>query len=494
MDAHSVVHTSTLEDISSSVYPENHIVQKTADPVSQPPYAYVKALLLFRKDVDTSKYPYLEILKLMKLFKSLNFEMKSYLISTNDDPQEVYDIVMDEQISITQKTRALGAPCLLIIYYAEDTDKDDGKHYAEPGEPQPLSALWRPHRVGGSHFEWHKIQSIFKETIFDLLLILDCSHVIPDASRYTIFNHGDPHGRIELLAATHDTAKIPKPRNLLFTRIITATMTEMITKFGRIEISKLHTLIGQQSPNLYTVPLYVRVREGASERAIMLERLHALGEQEQRVTDRKGSIISRPSAGGFPSRLNSLSYSRKESFRNDTSSQPPGGETIDSLDDFSTLKQRPRLEKTFPTRNIHTTKADTSYFQSRFTIGQELVKLIAQQLIKDTEAITDLAPISQIPPLEFGNWLEVFAWRLHGESETPLEWEASACLIEGSRMFSIIHGREPLEEDDLRDQTDTTGRSSPAQEWGALIPTSQRVYAPQLEGYEEWILKSDAYR
>jgi hypothetical protein len=61
-------------------------------------------------------------------------------------------------------------------------------------------------------------------------------------------------------------------------------------------------------------------------------------------------------------------------------------------------------------------------------------------------------------------------------------------------MFSIIHGREPLEEDDLRDQTDTTGRSSPAQEWGALIPTSQRVYAPQLEGYEEWILKSDAYR
>jgi hypothetical protein len=51
---------------------------------------------------------------------------------------------MDEQISITQKTRALGAPCLLIIYYAEDTDKDDGKHYAEPGEPQPLSALWRP--------------------------------------------------------------------------------------------------------------------------------------------------------------------------------------------------------------------------------------------------------------------------------------------------------------------------------------------------------------
>ena len=57
-----------------------------------------------------------------------------------------------------------------------------------------------------------------------------------------------------------------------------------------------------------------------------------------------------------------------------------------------------------------------------------------------------------------------------------------------------MHGSEPLEEDDLSVRTDTTGRSSPAQEWGALIPTSQRVSKPQLERYEEWILKSDAYR
>ncbi|CAN9326503.1 unnamed protein product, partial [Alternaria alternata] len=80
MDAHSVLHTSTLGGISSSVYPEDHIVQKTADP---------------------------EIRKLMNLFESLNFEMRSYGISTDDNPQVVYDIVVDEHISITHKTRAL---------------------------------------------------------------------------------------------------------------------------------------------------------------------------------------------------------------------------------------------------------------------------------------------------------------------------------------------------------------------------------------------------
>jgi hypothetical protein len=53
--------------------------------------------------------------------------------------------------------------------------------------------------------------------------------------------------------------------------------------------------------------------------------------------------------------------------------------------------------------------------------------------MKDTQAIADLEPISQIPPLEIGNWLEVFAWRLHEESTTPLQREASVCLFDGSR-------------------------------------------------------------
>ena len=75
----------------------------------------------------------------------------------------------------------------------------------------------------------------------------------------------------------------------------------MITKFGRIEISKLHALMGQQSPEGYTVPAYARLREGASKRAIMLERQHGL-EQGQRVTNWNvpllprtlSTVISRP--------------------------------------------------------------------------------------------------------------------------------------------------------------------------------------------------------
>jgi hypothetical protein len=70
---------------------------------------------------------------------------------------------------------------------------------------------------------------------------------------------------------------------------------------------------------------------------------------------------------------------------------------------------------------------------STFTIGLRLVKAVAQRLIKDTKAFADLEPISQIPPLEIGTWLEVFAWRLHEESTTPLEWKASVCLFEESR-------------------------------------------------------------
>ncbi|KAH8637958.1 hypothetical protein IG631_05728 [Alternaria alternata] len=519
MDPHSVIHTSTLEDVSRNIYLEDHIVQEMADPVSQPRYAYVKAVLLFSGDSDSFTDYYLEIRKLKRLFKSLNFETQSHRIRTGDHPYKIYEIVEDEQRSITQKMHALGASCMLIIHYTENTDKDDGKHYVEPGMPQPSSAFGRPRRLGGSYFDWHKIQRIFDNAIFDLLLILDYSHSVSDAATYTDFSHGDLYGRIELLAGTHntaviprdtanvpkDTAKITTSRHFLFTRIITATMIEMITNFGRIDISKLHALIDQQSPRLCTVPPYARLREGASKRTIMLERQHVLGEQEQQVVNCSEPMASRPSAGGFSSRLSFLSHPEKKSFRNDASSQFPGGGTINTLDDISILKQPPRLRKTFPARSIHTTTADTSHFYpnlrgkstpslpqstvlseeipalySTSMIGPKLVNLIAERLIKDTKAIADFEPISQIPPLEIGNRLEVFARRLHEEPKSSLEREAS--------------GGEPLEEDNLRDRTDTTGRSPLAQERRASISPSQRVYTPQLEGYEEWILKSDAYR
>lgn len=144
MDPHSVIHTSTLEDVSRNIYLEDHIVQEMADPVSQPRYAYVKAVLLFSGDSDSFTDYYLEIRKLKRLFKSLNFETQSHRIRTGDHPYKIYEIVEDEQRSITQKMHALGASCMLIIHYTENTDKDDGKHYVEPGMPQPSSAFGRP--------------------------------------------------------------------------------------------------------------------------------------------------------------------------------------------------------------------------------------------------------------------------------------------------------------------------------------------------------------
>lgn len=74
MDAHSVLHTSTLGGstlggYSRSIYPEDHIVQKMTDPVSQPHYAYVKALLLYDEPSDFRPDHYREIRKLKNLFE-----------------------------------------------------------------------------------------------------------------------------------------------------------------------------------------------------------------------------------------------------------------------------------------------------------------------------------------------------------------------------------------------------------------------------------------
>jgi hypothetical protein len=126
---------------------------------------------------------------------------------------------------------------------------------------------------------------MFSEAIFDILVILDCSHLIIDAAIRSRDPHDGLYGRIELLAATSNTAKTGQPEGGSFTNAVTTTMRDMITKYGSIDIAELHALLVQQASNSYTVPIYVPLREGASEQTLVLERL--LGEQGQRVTNSK---------------------------------------------------------------------------------------------------------------------------------------------------------------------------------------------------------------
>jgi hypothetical protein len=109
--------------------------------VSQPQYAYVKAVLLFREDLDRFGDHHLEIRKLKKLFQSLRFETQSYQIST-DYPHKVFELVQDEHDCFTRKKRALGAPCLFIIYHLGYADKYGGD-YTGRETMQHIWKIWR---------------------------------------------------------------------------------------------------------------------------------------------------------------------------------------------------------------------------------------------------------------------------------------------------------------------------------------------------------------
>jgi hypothetical protein len=235
------------------------------------------------------------------------------------------------------------------------------------------------------------------------------------------------------------------------------TMREMIKIYGSIDIAKLHILLVERTSASHPVPFYGSIRLGASH-ADMPERPRVVRDLRGRTTKLKVPTNSSPTTSKTPPELSSLSYSREEPVRNITLSQILKKETIESPWDIGTRKQPLRMGNTNPTKNIHTTTtipshilpilrgestpsiseyvpslegSQTLYFT--FMMGMTLVKLFARRLIKDTKAMADLEPINETPLHEFSNWLEVFAWRLHEESTTPLEREISVCLFQGSR-------------------------------------------------------------
>jgi hypothetical protein len=86
----------------------------------------------------------------------------------------------------------------------------------------------------------------------------------------------------------------------------------MITKYGSIDIAKLHALLVQLGPDLYTTPFYVSSRAGASQRTIVLEKLKAPRKQKQNLTKWKPYTISIPRTGRMRLPLKSLRFKGRQ--------------------------------------------------------------------------------------------------------------------------------------------------------------------------------------
>ncbi|CAN9316805.1 unnamed protein product [Alternaria alternata] len=142
METHDTSHIRPLL-FSRNLNTEDHVAPKMDGPRSRPPYAYVKAVLLQWAESDGTEEYIRETWKLEAFFKSLNFETELYPMSINDSSDDLSEYLEQEQQSLSRKIWALGAPCLLIIYYAGHADHDDDRHDTEPGGPQRRRIVWR---------------------------------------------------------------------------------------------------------------------------------------------------------------------------------------------------------------------------------------------------------------------------------------------------------------------------------------------------------------
>jgi hypothetical protein len=169
----------------------------------------------------------------------------------------------------------------------------------------------RSHRIGMPSAIWREIQEALLYVWFDALVLWDCC--FPASAAKGAGEHRDsPYGRIELLAAADNGAKTPQPGDNSFTSVMISRMEEMITKYGSIDIAKLHALLVQPGTDLYTTPFYVSSRAGASQRTIVLEKLKAPRKQKQNLTKWKPYTISIPRTGRMRLPLKSLRFKGRQ--------------------------------------------------------------------------------------------------------------------------------------------------------------------------------------
>ncbi|KAI8941752.1 hypothetical protein NX059_002956 [Plenodomus lindquistii] len=254
---------------------KGYLVQLIERPVHRERYAAVKALILYWENADRLEEYVNEARNVESFFKTLNFETEMYPIPEMDSQSEAHGFINQQQVLLTRRTRALGAPCLLIIHYGGHGDKDDDANYAGPGGPQKRRAVWRAQRRGGPEVKWYEIQRLFRETAFDVLLLFDCCYAAQTGRSTGERMIDEPPGRVELLAAAGDKVETPEPGDGSFTTIMIKKMEESMKRNKYVEISELHTSLVSRKAGLYTTPFHMWIRAGISKRSVILEKLKA---------------------------------------------------------------------------------------------------------------------------------------------------------------------------------------------------------------------------
>ncbi|PGG95740.1 hypothetical protein AJ79_09893 [Helicocarpus griseus UAMH5409] len=151
------------------------------------------------------------------------------------------------------------------------------------------------------------------------------------------------------------------------------------------------------------------------------------------------------------------------------------------------------------------------------------IQTFTNQLMQDIWNISGYSNIIDIPSSYFASVLRVFAWKLHGESSTPFQWEASVILRQKSEEIIELlaspnleadHGRKAYEEsiseegenDELSKRQSFEKPSDIVSKWLSGLEASEDIQdAPediggdsrvpfQLPDYEKFIKQSDAYQ
>ena len=128
-----------------------------------------------------------------------------------------------------------------------------------------LTALHRFEK-GGPTLNWFDIQPELKESVSDVLLLLDCCFA-GQAARSRV----EQSGGVELLAASAMGVKtlVPGPRS--FTRSLIKELKECLEKDGFTTVSKLQMRLSKREANLYAQPIHIKLEHGLVDRSIKLE-------------------------------------------------------------------------------------------------------------------------------------------------------------------------------------------------------------------------------
>ena len=267
---------------------------------------------------------------------------------------------------------------------------------------------------GGPTIRWYKIQNTFINDQFDILIILDCGNAASAAKGSEEYSDS-PYGRVELLAATGDRGETPHPGDSSFTTVMIAGMKDMIKRYGRIEISRLHVLLIGQEYDLYTIPFYAVIRPGhEGNRNIVLEKLLVSGKQP----------------GNDNSSKSLLQYDPIHSSGDISSQQQPSifDSTRRTLDTHASTLETSSTSA-HPISTLASDKDDdSSEASSTDTVVNSYINLFTQKLIADSKISAGRKGTTRILPLELEHVLKRFAGRLHEESKIPFEWKASKRL------------------------------------------------------------------